>query len=336
MSPFTAEMCKRVWATVVELDIGISTQMGLPRLIAMPASRPETELTPMLYRLVKARTMTTIGSVWDLVTDTRQCPYTEIMKMDSMLQDGHSAIPPCLQWVSMANCIMESPQVIMQKVFLEIMFHRARIACLDAALKLLDYQHVLEEEMQPFCRLYQERWRVSSLVNHNFLLATSILCSYIQRAGAQSKGDAGVVTEATIWTSLQKTYDIWVHSSSSSKEVQKAARALRVILENRNCIISDSANDETNPLLLRVPPASFHDGPVCPDPEGSRTRFNIQFPVFGATVLTNWSMANDDTEGFPITTPASSVDWQMIDSKPFGSPFFFWLNSQIPASINGR
>ncbi|KAF7155583.1 hypothetical protein CNMCM5623_008125 [Aspergillus felis] len=358
MSPFAAEMRKRIWTTVVELDIGISTQMGLPRLIkhwqadtvgplnlhdkdfdrdtvAMPASRPETEPTPMLFRLVKARMMTTIGFVWDLVADTRRCSYAEIMKMDSMLQAAHSAIPQCLQWLSMADCIMDSPQVIMQKVFLEIMFHLARIvlhqrylhswqadtqndysqrACLDAALKLLDYQHVLQEETQPFCRLYQERWRVSSLVNHDFLLATSILCSYLQRAGVQSKGGAGAVTEETIWTTLQKTYDIWAHSSSSSKEAQKAARAVRVVLGHRNCINSDSVNDETNPLLLHIPPASFHNDPICPDPEGSRVRFNVQFPVFDATVLTNWSMANDDIEGFPITTPASSVDWQMINT----------------------
>ncbi|GIJ90088.1 hypothetical protein Asppvi_009038 [Aspergillus pseudoviridinutans] len=380
MSPFTAEMRKRVWATVVELDIGISTQMGLPRLIkhwqtdtgepsnlhdkdfdrdtvAMPSSRPETELTPMLFRLVKARMTTTIGFVWDLVTDTRPCPYAEIMKMDSMLEDVHSAIPQCLQWVSMANCIMDSPQVIMQKVFLEIMFHRARIvlhqrnlhswqadtqndysqqACLDAALKLLDYQHALQEETQPFCRLYQERWRVHSLVNDNFLLATSILCSYLQRAGAQSKGGAGAVTGETIWTSLQKTYNIWVHSSSSSKEAQKAARALRVILGNRNCFSSNSASDETNPLLLQIPPASFHDDPICPDSEGSRARFNIQFPVFDATALANWSMVNDDIEGFPFTTPASSVDWQMIDTAINGIQSHGGESPQIPDIAAGR
>ncbi|KAF7175026.1 hypothetical protein CNMCM7691_005494 [Aspergillus felis] len=380
MSPFTAEMRKRVWATVVDLDIGISTQMGLPRLIknwqtdtgepsnfhdkdfdrdtvAMPSSRPETELTPMLFRLVKARMMATIGFVWDLVTDTRRCPYAEIMKMDSMLQEVHSAIPQCLQWRSMADCIMDSPQVIMQKVFLEIMFHRARIvlhqrylhswqadtqndysqqACLDAALKLLDYQHVLQEETQPFCRLYQERWRVSSLVNHDFLLATSILCSYLQRAGAQSKGGIGAVTEETIWKSLQKTYNIWVHSSSSSKEAQKAARALRVILGNRNCISSNSASDDTNPLLCQSPPASFHDDPICRDPEGSRARFNVQFPVFDATALANWSMVNDDIKGFPFTTPASSVDWQMIDTAINGIQSHGGESPQIPDIAAGR
>ncbi|RHZ54025.1 fungal specific transcription factor domain-containing protein [Aspergillus thermomutatus] len=317
MSPSTAEMRKRVWATIVELDLGISTQLVLHRLIKhwqtdtggpsnlhdndfdratanMPASRPENGLTHMLYRLVKARMMATIGFVWDLATDTRQYPYTEIMKMDSMLRDAHSTIPSCLQWRSMVHCIVDSPQMIMQKVFLEIMFHRAQIvlhqrnlhswqadtqhdysqkACLDAALKLLDYQHVLQEETQPFCRLYQERWRVSFLVNHDFLLATSILCSYLHQARAQNKGYEGAVIGATIWTSLQKIYDIWLRSSRSSKEAQRVLKALR------------------NPA-----------------------RFNIQFPDFDATALADWSPSNDGIESFPITTPASSVDWQMIDT----------------------
>lgn len=171
----------------------------------MPPSRPETDLTPMLYRLVKARMMTAIGLIWDFTADTRSYTYTEVMKLDKRLQDTHMSIPECLKWRFMAHCIMDSPQIIMQKVF---MFHRARIvlhrrylhyspmetqyghcqqACLDAALKLLEYQHVLQEETQPFCQLYQERWRVSSLVNHDFLLATSILCFYLQQTHGEKK-----------------------------------------------------------------------------------------------------------------------------------------------------
>ncbi|RYP65658.1 hypothetical protein DL771_008210 [Monosporascus sp. 5C6A] len=114
ISPFASEMRKRVWATIVELDLGISVQMGLPRLIKqwqtdtkepsnlldidfnkattdMPPSRPETDLTPMLYRLVKARMMATIGFIWDFAADTRSYTYTEVMKMDTKLQDAHTS-----------------------------------------------------------------------------------------------------------------------------------------------------------------------------------------------------------------------------------------------------
>lgn len=269
MSPFKTEMRRRIWATVVELDIGISTQMGLPRLIkqwqtdtcepsnlqdgdfgqattVMPPSRPETDLTPMLYRLAKARLMTTIGYIWDFAVDMRTYTYPDMMKMDQRLQEGHASIPECLRWRSMAHCITNSPQIIMQKVFLEIMFHRARIvlhgrylhpslgkkpsgysqrACIDAALTLLGYQHMLQQETQPFCQLYQERWRVSSLVNHDFLLATSILCLYIK----QQEGTDDEFQNEAIRSALRRSYDIWLSSSSSSKEASRAAKALSFI-----------------------------------------------------------------------------------------------------------
>lgn len=282
MSPFAAEMRRRVWATVVELDLGIAAQMGLPRLIKqwqtdtrepsnlqdsdfskattlMPPPRPETDLTPILYRLVKARLMTTIGYIWDFAADVRTYTYAEAMKMDARLEEAHKVIPDCLRWQSIANCITDSPQIIMQKVFLETLFDRAKIilhrrylfqpsnkhgdsrqVCLAAALRLLDYQQMLQEETQPFCQLYQERWRVSSLMNHNFLLATSILCYYLQQARAEASQESETAMEETILASLRRSYDTWLLSSTTSREAMKATRALNVILGVRNDSAADS------------------------------------------------------------------------------------------------
>ncbi|KAJ4249827.1 Fusarisetin A cluster transcription factor fsa6 [Fusarium torreyae] len=112
MSPFDAEMRRRVWATIVEMDLGISAQMGLPRMtkqwqtdtqepsnlrdsdfdkstVEMPPSRPATDLTPMLYRLVKARLMAKVGYIWDFAADVRSYPYAEVEKMDSRLDEIH-------------------------------------------------------------------------------------------------------------------------------------------------------------------------------------------------------------------------------------------------------
>lgn len=297
MSPFAGEMRKRVWATIVELDLGISTQMGLPRLIKqwqadttepsnlqdsdfytaamdIPPSRPENDLTPMLYRLVKARMIATTGAIWDFATDTRLYTYTDVMKMDAKLREMYISIPECLKWHSMAHCILDAPQIIVQKVFLEIMFHRARIvlhrrylhssptnkkdgysqqACLDAALQLLEYQHMLQEETQPFCQLYQERWRVSSLVNHDFLLATSILCSYLQQARGETHEGAESSMVKTVWASLIRSYEIWRHSSNSSKEAKRAVKALSVILGSRNAFGAGSDVETNTPLEQSLP-----------------------------------------------------------------------------------
>ncbi|KAL4736086.1 hypothetical protein BDV11DRAFT_211527 [Aspergillus similis] len=241
MSPFTGEMRRRVWATIMELDLGVSAQMGLPRLIK--PWQADTE-EPHNY-------LDNLGS------DTRQhtFTYSDVLKMDSKLNETHKSIPECLKWRSMAHCITDSPQIIMQKLFLDVLFHKAKIvlhrkflsrpqdqydyshrACLDAALQVLEYQHILDEETQPFCQLYQERWRVSSLVNHDFLIAASVLCSYLQRNSALH-GEANIESTERIYGVLKRSYNIWMRSSSS-REARKATRALAVVLRNRHAIHS--------------------------------------------------------------------------------------------------
>ncbi|KAF3480259.1 fungal specific transcription factor domain-containing protein [Arthroderma uncinatum] len=303
--------------------------------VNMPPSRPETDLTPMLYRLVKCRMMSTVGYIWDFAADTRSYTYNEVMKMDKRLHDAHESIPECLKWHSMVHSILDSPQIIMQKVFLDIIFHRARIvlhrkylycsptksqysqsqqACLNAALELLKYQHILQEETQPFCRLYQERWRVSSLVNHDFLLATSILCFYLQKTRGETHEGAEVLQVDDMWATLRRSYDIWLHSSGSSKEAQKAAKALRVVLST-SCNASSTGLDvEINTPLEQANPAGF----------------DIQSPAFDATMLASWaSPTNEHLGGFAAPTSTSNVDRQAV-----GEPTHIMNSLQWPWDVD--
>ncbi|KAH6874083.1 fungal-specific transcription factor domain-containing protein [Thelonectria olida] len=350
MSPFDAEMRRRVWATIVEMDLGISAQMGLPRLIKqwqtdtrepsnlqdndfdkttveMPPSRPQTDLTPILYRLVKARLMTTIGYIWDFAADVRSYSYTEVMKMDMKLEEARKSIPDCLRWHSIARCIMDSPQNIMQKVILETVFYRAKIVlhrkymfcppakygdsrriCLESALKLLDYQHMLQEETQPFCQLYQERWRVSSLVNHDFLLATSILCFYLHNARGEASQSAESPMDEAILASLRRSYDIWLQSSGSSKEARRAAQALAVILGGGNPSGADSGIDTNTSLGVPSPyPSSSISGYRQDNPTG----FGFQFPAFDAALASNWATPTDELLSASVAT--TNFDWQTMD-----------------------
>ncbi|KAH9909068.1 hypothetical protein F4778DRAFT_715127 [Xylariomycetidae sp. FL2044] len=330
MSSFDGEMRKRVWATVVELDLGISTQMGHPRLIKpwqadtpepsnlqdsdfdkstpdMPASRPESDLTPMLFRLVRSRMMVTIGLIWDFAADVRPSTSTEVMNMDAKLRETHASIPECLRWRSISHCLIDSTRIIMQKVSLDIIFHKARIvlhrknllcspseiqsesqqACLDAALKLLGIQHMLHVETQPLRRLHQERWKVSSLVNHDFLLATSVLCSYLQQAeipGYPSGLETPVVDN--IRQSLRKSHDIWIHSSSSSKEARKAADALGVILGARaaprtSVRVTSTSGGNNIPM-----PSAYSTGNFIPD---NVAGFATHFPGFDMDLIQDWA-----------------------------------------------
>lgn len=354
MSAFAGEMRRRVWATVLELDLGISAQMGLPRLVKewqadtkepsnlhdtdfdtttinLPPSRPESEQTPILYRLVRARFKKIIGFIWDLAADSRLCSYSEVMSLDTKLHGTHASVPQCFRWRSMSHCITESSQHILQKVSLEIMFHRARImlhrrylhspsaenqhsysrqACLDAALKLLEYQHILQEETQPFGQLYKERWKVSSLVSHDFLLATSILCYYLQCTRGQGlKGPEASMVE-TIRESLRKSHDIWLRSSGSSKEARKVASALSVILGVR-APPAASSNQKTTSSPFQTP-SSFGNN----NGYGDLSCFGVPFSIFDMPLVANYPTPGDDTVE-SLSTPMPNLDfgWSNMDGK---------------------
>ncbi|KAI0802810.1 hypothetical protein GGR55DRAFT_663909 [Xylaria sp. FL0064] len=277
ISPFASEMRKRVWASIVELDLGVSAQMGVPRLIkpsqvdtgeprnlhdsdfsqtsqCIPPACPATELTPMLYRITKGRLTAVFGLIWDSVTEVKSHSYSEVMEIDAKLEDAHKSIPSCLEWQSITYCITDTPRVIMQKLFLEGIYWRAKIvlhrkflnrhyayskeACVNAAFKLLDYQAMLDRETQPFGQLYQDRWKVYSIVNHDFLLAASLLCSYFQKIRAPGLGFGDGAEADKIATYLTQSREIWTRSSVASKEAQKAVRALNIVLRYHDAAAS--------------------------------------------------------------------------------------------------
>ena len=91
LSVFAGEMRRRIWATIFQIDVGFSALAGLPRMIkphqcdteeprnlldsdfdetitVLPQSRPESEITPVLFLLAKDR----IISVGGLITNSRQ------------------------------------------------------------------------------------------------------------------------------------------------------------------------------------------------------------------------------------------------------------------------
>ncbi|KAJ5961719.1 Transcription factor [Penicillium viridicatum] len=317
ISPFAGEMRRRVWATIMELDLGISAQMGLPRLIRpwqadtseprnyldsdfnqqtrdLPPPRPDTENTPMLYRLSKARMMSTLGLILDGASDIREYTYTysKILRIDTKLHETHNAIPTCLKWTSIAHCITDSPQVIMQRLFLELMFQKGKIilhrkflsqrgdqysdshrACIHAALNILEYQRILDEETQPFCQLYQERWRVSSLVNHDFLLAASVLCSYLEQE-RKLNPDGLAENIEIIHDALTRSHGIWARSRFSA-EAQKAAHVLKVVLRNRQDFPSNSCEAMSEASQFGMTP----DDPLNYQSELGAD-LNLTFPFF--------------------------------------------------------
>ncbi|KAF4625058.1 hypothetical protein G7Y89_g13112 [Cudoniella acicularis] len=280
ITPFQGEMRRRAWAMIVQIDLATSHQLGLPRIVResqadtadprnlidgdfeentveLPPSRPDSDLTPMLYVIVKNRILSVYTQIVDLASAKNLGPYSEVLRLDRLLHDVHARTPPNLQVRSTKISITDQPEVVMRRLYLEIIFQAARCnlhrrylplarpdtpymfskqSCLEAALQLLQIQYTMDEETQPGGVLFEDRWKVSSIVNHDYLLGTTILCVYLDHSLKDgpslplSEGSADREARQRVIIALQESYRIWLKSSNSSREAQKAAEALRIVL----------------------------------------------------------------------------------------------------------
>ncbi|KAM5461541.1 hypothetical protein McanCB49686_000340 [Microsporum canis] len=213
----------------------------------LPPPRPETEHTTALGIIARRRMLMALGAISDVTDAVKPCGYAEIMQVDGVLHDAAASIPPPLKMKPMAASVTDSSQVIMARLFIGHMFYKGQImlhrrflymespsgeedkytyscnACIDASLGTLNIQHVLDEETCQGGQLYSMRWRVSSMMNHQFLTGTMILCSLLHRGKTLDR-------EEEITAALRTTRAIWMRRSAHSQEAKKAAETVSIVL----------------------------------------------------------------------------------------------------------
>ena len=179
------------------------------------------------------------------------------MRLDGILRETYMSLPEVLQTRSMTKSIMDSPDIIIGRLYIALTYQKAkcilhykfmlpartddrykysRSACIEAALRLLEYQRILNQETQAGGRLRNDRWKVSSIVNASFFLATTLLClelDYdITREPASNSPSTSTDndTRHRIMNALHNSYLIWIQTSDTSGEARKAADVLRFVL----------------------------------------------------------------------------------------------------------
>ncbi|KAI1140110.1 hypothetical protein F5Y05DRAFT_377241 [Hypoxylon sp. FL0543] len=293
ISPFDCEMRCRVWASIMQIDLRLASQMGLPRLlksqqcdtpeprnlfdsdfdestVEFPPSRPETEVTPILYNLAKNRIDGIAGLISDLIADTLEHPYGEIMELDRKLQEVDALLPPIFRWQPLSKSLTVPPQIVLYRIWLKlavqrliIWLHRkylapshaqvcyeySRNACVQAAMKILEFQQLIDEETQPGGQLHPVRWMLTPLIQSTYLLGMSVLCYYVQLARKTPDVPLDGDTDAKIHALLRNTYPLWLRSSSVSREAQEAVEHLSLMLGLRGQQEGASLADGAVPLL---------------------------------------------------------------------------------------
>lgn len=220
ITPFQTEIRRRLWLHISTLDVLFSMRLGIPCIIheeecdaelpsnlvdddfdeeieELPAPRPFSDLTPMLYHCYKGRILGLFRRILRTVLAAKQPEFEHVMKLHAELQVVRDGIPPSLTFRRVkTTSFMDEPYMILQRFFVEIIWlkslcvlHRtylvfekenpkfafARDTCKASALRILELQTEFHEESHPGGRLQEQRWTLLNLAFQDFLLASMIV-----------------------------------------------------------------------------------------------------------------------------------------------------------------
>ncbi|KAI0592681.1 fungal specific transcription factor domain containing protein [Pyrenophora tritici-repentis] len=293
ISPFRGELRRRKWVLIMSLDLVTSSQVGLPRIIQpfmydtqeprnlheddlhediseLPPSRPEIELTQLLYSIFLTRIRRQQAQIVDMMNSTSQPTYREIMDIDTTLGHIRDSIPQASKPVVLDNGDATTLPESMRRLYLELailkarlMLHRpylklgrtdakydySRRVCLNVAMEMLRFQRMLDRGLTPGGKLGLEVWRVatvswymSAIVAQDFLLATTVLILDLDEdlvspmpqnahlVRDELQLDGDAPTREDIIVTLRSAYAIWTKASRKSQEAFKVAAAVKLVL----------------------------------------------------------------------------------------------------------
>jgi len=326
IAPYQGEIRRRIWHLLVQMDLMVSFHIGLPSMVQavksdtrvplnlrdqdfdedtkeLPPSRPETEITGMSYTLAKGRIARVFGKVVEQANLLTLPHYDEVMALDQELHHAFAAVPPLLRIERMEFSITDSPQLIIQRFGLAVLFHKARCvlhrkyltkerdhvefsysrkAAMGASMELLYIQFEVHEACQPGGPLCKDLWFVSSLALHDLLLAAMIVYLNLIQENEGIALRAGILQapnnqQTEMITALERSYRIWTETRSMSVDKRKACDVLGNMMERVNSIFryhsgdqnvstraTDAAGDKESMSRLSLNGMSSHTSKLCP------------------------------------------------------------------------
>ncbi|KAJ9313016.1 transcriptional regulator family: Fungal Specific TF [Paecilomyces variotii] len=225
-----------------------------PESTSLPPARPLTDDTPVLYTIVKAGVMDMFKKVVAGTQSPSSPSYASTIALDASIREIYSTIPDAFRMKPISQSLMDSSAVIMNRCAVEVLFlksiivlHRpylstetsnpqydfSRLAAVDAALVILHRQDELHETSQPGGRLYEDRWMISSLTLHDFLLAAMVVCLSLS-LGLKSPSESSWASRGHDFEgqlkALEKSKTIWDSTSHVSTEARTAAHILELMI----------------------------------------------------------------------------------------------------------
>ncbi|EPE28759.1 hypothetical protein GLAREA_09880 [Glarea lozoyensis ATCC 20868] len=228
----------------------------------LPPPRPASELTPIGFHNIKGLFSSVFGRIVDQASSTKAVSYDEIMKLDKMLHEAHQKTPEemrvigpedlqtgtitsrnrkftCALTYQKACCFLHRRFFILSKSTSTYPYPYSMKSCVDAASDMIKVQIYMHGQQKPGMPLYTSRWKTSSLMTQDYLLADMLLCLYLGHCvsvpGLEEKNaKMGIRVKSSreeMLRILDGSLEIWEEASPHSTEAAKAATALKQMLK---------------------------------------------------------------------------------------------------------
>jgi hypothetical protein len=177
-----------------------------PETTRLPPSRPESEVTPILYVINKVRLSVCFREIYSRVALGGSDDYAEITALHQRLLKAHESISPRLRLSNLQDTVTVQPHILLRQCMLELLFqkclcmlHRrhmtksftqpefsqSRSLCVEAAMSILAIQSDMLDERKYGPILRQSKGLISSLEQTDFILAATIICLELSSGKSQ-------------------------------------------------------------------------------------------------------------------------------------------------------
>ena len=150
ISPFDAEMRRRVWLNIFQIDALVSFQMGFPSMIpteycdtqpprnleysdfragmdVLPPSRPLSDDTPVLYVISKVAVMSMFKKIVAHTQSLASPTYDRTISLDLEAREVYRKVPDLLQRRDVGQCFLDTSTRILERCNIELVYLKSLV-----------------------------------------------------------------------------------------------------------------------------------------------------------------------------------------------------------------
>lgn len=222
----------------------------------LPSTRSLEEAAPMRYGIVKFGIMGVFKKIVSHTQPLASPEYSATLALDREMRSVYETIPDVLKRRDISDSFMDNSDIILERCTLELLYlkgiivlHRryirhepqnpqfepSRRLCIEAALEILSRQADIYKATLIGGRLYDDNWMVTTLTEHDFLLAAMVVCLDLSVQIETHSPEVSNIEGSDSFTAkkfyaLQVSQQIWAAKKSSLLQSHIASMALDLMI----------------------------------------------------------------------------------------------------------